>query len=401
MSFVSRTPEGNYRANWREPSGRQKAKTFRTKTEAKRFLAEIDAGLSHGLYVDPHAGRLLFATHARQWLNSRNDELTTKARDASIMETHVLPQWGNWQLSKIDHLSVQKWITELGTRRSPATVAEAHRLTSAVLRSAVRNRLIAFNPCEGIRLPRRRRQDTADQVISQQDVRSKLLPLAPNRYRAIIATAAGAGLRWGEAAGLRLDALDLRRARLSVIRTVVEVGGHTSFKPYPKSNAGRRTVPLPGWLVPIIREHLDQYPGPAEAPIYANSVGKPLRRTLFRSRVWRPALVRAGMLGTLTVIDDNTVQATWTDNTGATLTKEFATEQEAVMHIAKSCTGGLRFHDLRHSYATWLVDDGVPVNMVQRVMGHERSSTTLDLYTRRTDDHDRILQALDDDDDIC
>ncbi|MGB9139460.1 MAG: hypothetical protein WCB73_19980 [Pseudonocardiaceae bacterium] len=57
MSFVSRTPEGNYRANWREPSGQQKAKTFRTKTEAKRFLAEIDGSLSRGLYVDPHAGR--------------------------------------------------------------------------------------------------------------------------------------------------------------------------------------------------------------------------------------------------------------------------------------------------------------------------------------------------------
>lgn len=401
MSFISRTPEGNYRANWREPSGLQKAKTFRTKTEAKRFLAEIDAGLSRGLYVDPHAGRLLFATHARQWLDSRNDELTTKARDASIMDTHVLPQWGGWQLSKIDHLSAQKWITELGTRRSPATVAEAHRLTSAVLRSAVRNRLIAFNPCESIRLPRRRRQDTADQIISREELRNTLLPAAPERYRAIIATAAGAGLRWGEAAGLRLDALDLKRGRLSVIRTVVEVGGHTSFKPYPKSSAGRRTVPLPGWLVPIIREHLDRYPVPAEAPIYANAVGKPLRRTLFRSRVWRPLLVKAGMLGTLTVIDDNTVRAGWTDNTGATLAKEFVTEREAITHIAKSCAGGLRFHDLRHSYATWLVDDGVPVNMVQRVMGHERSSTTLDLYTRRTDDHDRILRALDDDDDVC
>jgi integrase len=401
MSFVSRTPEGNYRANWREPSGQQKAKTFHTKTEAKRFLAEIDTGLSRGLYVDPHAGRLMFATHARQWLDSRNDELTTKARDASIMETHVLPQWGTWQLSKIDHLSIQKWITELGTRRSPATVAEAHRLTSAVLRSAVRNRLIAFNPCEGIRLPRRRRGDTADQIISREELRSKLLPAAPHRYRAIIATAAGTGLRWGEAAGLRLDALDLTRARLSVIRTVIEVAGHTSFKPYPKSSAGRRTVPLPGWLMPIIREHLDQYPVPAEAPIFANEVSKPLRRTLFRARIWRPALVRAGMLGTLTVINDNTVRAGWTDNTGATLTKEFLTEREAVIHIAKSCTGGLRFHDLRHSYATWLVDDGVPINMVQRVMGHERSSTTLDLYTRRTDDHSRILQALDDDDDLC
>lgn len=125
MSFVSRTPEGHDQANWREPSGRQKAKTFRTKTEAKRLLAGIDGSLSRGLYVDPHAGRLLFATHALQWLDSRNDELATKARDASIMHTHVLPQWGTWPLSKIDHLSVQKWITELGTHRAPATVAEA------------------------------------------------------------------------------------------------------------------------------------------------------------------------------------------------------------------------------------------------------------------------------------
>jgi integrase len=68
-----------------------------------------------------------------------------------------------------------------------------------------------------------------------------------------------------------------------------------------------------------------------------------------------------------------------------------------VKHVAREHDGGLRFHDLRHSYATWLVDDGVPPNMVQRVMGHERSSTTLDLYTRRTDDTSRILRALDDD----
>ncbi|GAA4860648.1 hypothetical protein GCM10023403_26310 [Pseudonocardia benzenivorans] len=75
------------------------------------------------------------------------------------------------------------------------------------------------------------------------------------------------------------------------------------------------------------------------------------------------------------------------------------TQAAAVHHVARNQHGGLRFHDLRHSYATWLVDDGVPPNMVQRVLGHERSSTTLDLYTRRTDDGDRILRALDDPDD--
>jgi hypothetical protein len=54
----------------------------------------------------------------------------------------------------------------------------------------------------------------------------------------------------------------------------------------------------------------------------------------------------------------------------------------------------LRFRDLRHSDATWLIDDEVPPNMVQRVMGHEHVSTTLQLYVRRTEHRDRIRQAL-------
>jgi integrase len=52
-------------------------------------------------------------------------------------------------------------------------------------------------------------------------------------------------------------------------------------------------------------------------------------------------------------------------------------------------------HDLRHSYATWLVSDGVPVNIVQRVMGHEQASTTLNRYTHTPDDYDqRVLAAF-------
>lgn len=68
-------------------------------------------------------------------------------------------------------------------------------------------------------------------------------------------------------------------------------------------------------------------------------------------------------------------------------------------HVCRHQVGGLRFHALRHSYATWLEMGGVPPNMVQRVMGYERLSTTLDRYTRRTDNPDRILGALPDPDD--
>ena len=56
---------------------------------------------------------------------------------------------------------------------------------------------------------------------------------------------------------------------------------------------------------------------------------------------------------------------------------------------------GVRFHDLRHSYATWLVSDGVPINDVAKVMGHEQTSTTLDRYTHSTSERDgRVLRSF-------
>lgn len=92
MSHISHTPAGAYCANWRDPSGRQRAKTLPTKKAARQFLAEIESSMTRGLYVDPHAGRTLFADHAKRWMSGRNTEATTAARDASVMRTHVLPQ---------------------------------------------------------------------------------------------------------------------------------------------------------------------------------------------------------------------------------------------------------------------------------------------------------------------
>ncbi|WP_027342836.1 tyrosine-type recombinase/integrase [Hamadaea tsunoensis] len=77
---------------------------------------------------------------------------------------------------------------------------------------------------------------------------------------------------------------------------------------------------------------------------------------------------------------------------GTEWSAEFRTEREAVTLIAQKAAGGLRFHDLRHSYATWLVLDGLPVNVVQRIMGHEKATTTLNLYTHAPTDYDRRVR---------
>lgn len=150
----------------------------------------------------------------------------------------------------------------------------------------------------------------------------------------------------GKAVGLRWDAVDLAAGSLRAVRTVVEVAGYVSEKSYPKSRAGRREVLLPSVLVALLTTHRDSFtPGPA-GKLFTNVAGGPLWRSSFRSRVWKPALHRARL------------------------------------------PLALRFHDLRHCYAMWLVSDGTPVNLVQAVTGHERASTTLDRYT-----HDRLRGA--------
>lgn len=129
--------------------------------------------------------------------------------------------------------------------------------------------------------------------------------------------------------------------------------------------------------------------------LFLSARGTALHRGTFRAKVWRPSLVRAGLLGGVSVIDSETFRAGWSDDTGAALSKEFPTYGAAVAHVARFARGGLRFHDLRHSYATWLVSDGVPINEVQRVMGHENASTTLDRYTHASRDHnDRVRDVF-------
>jgi len=394
MGHIVPTPAGGYRANWRDATGRQRAKTFSTKREAKAYLAEVESAVSRGLYVDPHAGRMRFGTYAARWLNARNDEITTAARDASIMRNHVVARWGTTPLAKIDHLAVQQWVTELGDRLSPATVAECYRLTCAVLRTAVRDRLIGHNPCEGVRLTRRRRKDTDDQVITQQELVTQLLPAVPQRYRALVGLAGGTGLRWGECAGLRWDALDLAAGTVRVVRVAVEVSGRITDKPYPKSRAGRRIVPLPGFVIDLLTEHQRRYPAGTGDLVFTSRSGAAVRRTTFRAKVWRPSLVRAGLLGKIVEMGEYKFIAHWLDGAGCEWSAEFTTRREAIEHIVKRAHGGLRFHDLRHSYATWLVSAGVPINDVSAVMGHEQTSTTLDRYTHPSQDRDQRVRSV-------
>lgn len=129
------------------------------------------------------------------------------------------------------------------------------------------------------------------------------------------------------------------------------MSGHVRLKPYPKSKAGRRTVPLPPFVVQALTEHRRNFEPGEDGLIFVTRTGEPIRRDTFRSRVCKPSPRRAGL------------------------------------------PIGLRFHDLRQSYATGLVSDGVPINDVASVIGHEQTSPTLNRYTHSTADRDRRVLA--------
>jgi integrase len=359
VGHTSSTPSGNWRANWRDPSGKQKAKTFKTKKAANAYLAEVESSKNRGAYIDPDASKVLFETFAGRWLLGREVEARTAERTLSLLRAHVLPRWGKLQLCQIDYMSVQEWVVALGKLLAPPTVSKCYGLLVAILDTAVRARILPFNPAAGVKVRRDANDHTPPRAstITRGEFFTQLLPAVPVRHRAIVGMAALAGLRWGECAGLLWGSINLGDATVRVAQVAEETHQGVTLRPYPKTKAGVRTAPLPSFLLALLRAHLKRWDGPPEPTelVFPNRYGQPMRRSNFRREVWALALARAGLPATL------------------------------------------RFHDLRHSYATWLVTDGVPINVVQRVMGHANASTTLDRYTHAPSNYaDAVRAAFDD-----
>lgn len=398
MGWETRTPAGTWRANWRDPSGQQRSKTFSTRRAAREHIAAMESAKTQGSYVDPAAGKRRFGPYARDWFAGQSHEMTTIARDRSILDHHVIARWGRWPLGAITFSDLQRWVSELGKHLAPATVAQCHRLTRAVLEAAVRDRLIRHNPAEGVKLPRARKRDIDFRVISRDDLLTKLLPAVPERYRILPALAAGAGLRWGECIGLRWDSVNLDAGTLDVGRVLIEVGGRVTEKPYPKTAAGRRTVPLAPFLSALLLDLAKSTDHRPHDPVAVGPAGGNLLRGNFRRRIWIPALVDAGLLPGLSVhVDgDGRHVATWVDKDGQVQRRTLRTRRAAYSTLGTHLPPGApRFHDLRHSYATWLISAGVPINDVAAILGHTKPTTTLSIYVHHTEDRfQRVREAL-------
>jgi integrase len=338
--------KASYRARYRDPTGRERSKSFDRKADAERWLAEMAHTKTRGIWTDPRLGRVRFAEWlASWWSTTTNLRPTTRARDETLLRLHALPRFGDMPLAAIRQLEVRAWVAELSAKGlAPATVVKAYQLFGKVLAAAVDAGYLAQTPCRNVPLPK----------IEQEEMRfltpTEIVDLAESihsRYRSLVFVGAYGGLRIGELAGLRPSRVDLLAGAVTVAEILTEVNGKLIAGP-PKTRAGRRTVGLPPFVVRELEAHL----AAAERPgshVFTAPGGGPLRVRGFRARFWVPAAKAAGLQG-------------------------------------------LRIHDLRHTaVALWIAAGATPKEVAVRA-GHTSVSFTLDRYGHLYPEADTTLR---------
>ncbi|MFQ5472162.1 MAG: tyrosine-type recombinase/integrase [Dehalococcoidia bacterium] len=349
-AWITRTPSSRWKARLAIPGRGTRNKTFDRKTDAEKWLRNEQAKLDRSEWVDPRLARTLFAEWAHEWqLSRRNLKPKTLAGYESLLQVHLLPQFGHLPLSTIDPYMVEMWVVELAdSGLSPSRTRQAHQLLSMILKAAVRARRLTMNPAEGTPLPRATRRPPRFLTASQVD---SLAAAVPDRYEALIFVLAYGGIRWAEAVGLKVRSANLLRRRIEIAETLSEVNGQLHAVP-PKTWESR-TIAIPPFVANIVGAHIGRFTdGDADRLVFTTGAGTPLRSANFRRTVWQPAVSAIG-------------------------------------------EEGLRVHDLRHTCASLLIAAGAHPGHVREHLGHSSIRVTMDVYGHLYEDsRDELARRL-------
>lgn len=350
-----------WRARYYGPDHRERSKSFRRKIDAERWLATQTADKVRGEWTAPEHGRETVAAWAQRWRASIvHLKPSSLARVDATLSEHVLPRWGDVPLSAVSNSDVRAWVAGLlASGMSASSTRKAVYVLRRILSAAVADRRLPYNPADDVPLPSdvtgEQQFLTADQVDDLADAMAGVLDGEGARYRALVLVAAFGGLRFGELGAVRRRRVDVLRARVEVAETLSDVAGELSFVT-PKSKRSRRTVPLPRSVATELDKHMASYTAAdADALVFTTTAGTPVRRTGFRRSWWQPAVEAAKL-------------------------------------------EPLKFHELRHTYVSLLIDAGANPKEVSRWAGHSSVAFTLDryghLYEDRDDDLSDRLDAL-------
>ncbi|MPZ99500.1 MAG: tyrosine-type recombinase/integrase [Dehalococcoidia bacterium] len=317
----------------------------KTKAEAASRIAqvrrEVDAGLN------PQAGKLTVGAWLDTWLR---DEAAPTVRPRTLVQyqtivrLHLRPALGHIKLRALTPSQIRKYEADkVAGGLSPRSVQNHHIVLRRALEVATRYQYVDRNVARLVSAPRAERHES--RPLTRDEATRLLTAAAGHPLEALFVLAASTGMRRAEVLGLTWQHVDLDAGTVRVEKTLVRYDGAYHLDP-PKTAQSRRTVVIPGGVVDALRAHRQRQTDAAvAAEVWGNAWG-----LVFTDAIGRPV-------------------------------SERRVHSEFWALLDRAQVRRVRFHDLRHGAATFLLAQGVPMKVVQSILGHAQIAITADLYS--------------------
>ena len=304
-------------------------------------------------FTNPKLGREPFRVYAEKWFAAR-PVMASTPKIRSYLDSQLLPAFGDVPLARIDRFLVQEWIEGLVDPEdpdarvyAPETIHSWYSTLSTIMKYAALDRHIPVSLIgKGtVNLPGKGLDARVFLTLDQLEDFLAIVATQMPYWYPMIKLVSETGLRWGEAAGVPVGNLDLVRGSVLVEQSLKLDGRGSWTIGLPKGGRKRR-LGLDAETVETLRTHLTAHPSPytlmgdrAHQLAFLNPDGRPLDRSNFRRDVWRPLI-------------------------------------DGIAWLPR----GLRFHGLRHTHVSILLDLGIPVGDVALRAGHSSTKMTQDRY---------------------
>ena len=347
------------RYNYRDPATgqivRKKKRGFLRRADAEEFLLQINKAQQEGVFLTPE--KLTLSTYLNTWLGSYakvNVKASTYAQYEAIVKKRLIPWAGGCDIKAITPMQIDDFYATLLRQGradgkgglSAKSVLYIHRVLNEALGHAVQKGLLVKNPLISVtNIPKAKKFKAS--AYSAEEIRSLLEAAAIENsfWQAAIALAAICGLRRGECLGLKWSKIDFDSQSITIDEQVIEIH-HKIYFSTPKSTESIRTIHAPVEVFAILKrrkEELDQHKewlGNAYDEhdlALCRGNGSPIRPGNF-TKAFKDFLARHNMRT-------------------------------------------IRFHDLRHSCASLMLQSGVAMKTASEILGHSSIAITADLYT--------------------
>jgi integrase len=330
-----------------------------TKRDAEKKLAELLHQANRNELVEPT--KLTVGAWLDEWLETAikppNKRLRSYETYKSVIQRHLKPALGSIRLQQLQPTDLQRYYN--AALLAPATLEQHHVILHSALKAAQMQGLVTRNAAILVMGKPRRKEGHADvlahcrTVEDAQQFLSVVYTTGP-QMAAFYHLALDTGARRAELCGLLWQDADLKKGQISIVRQLIKPGAPPQFGPL--QNGKSRTITLMPKTVDLLRHHKAQQAQVklANRSIYQDS-------GLVFAKDWWGLRTHGQTLGH--PLQSNAIG-----------------QRECKRLIAQAGIKLIKFHGLRHTCATLLLQAGVPVHVVQERLGHKRLEVTLEIY---------------------